>query len=89
MRTEKEILDDIKKVEERLVELCGKPSIFGIPQTKYIDEYDSEGNWIGAHMDPEVEKCYQDLEELYKEYRSCGYEKRNDRGEYSGSSNGW
>ena len=87
MRTEQEILNDITKVRKRLEDVCGYSSL-GLPPTKYINDYDKEGNLIGMHLDPEVEKLYDELKKLDREYVACGYQRNYDRGEYSGSSNG-
>ena len=85
MRTEQEILNDIQAQNEKLKKLCG-PSMFGM-YVKYNNEYDDKGNLVRVVMDPEVAKCYDELEKLHKEYTNCGYG-RNDIGEYGGSSNG-
>lgn len=81
MRTEQEILNDINKVEEELKAKYGA-TIFGF-NFHYIN--DGIGNLI---LDPEEESLLDKLEELEREYRSCGYG-RYDIGEYSGSSNGY
>lgn len=81
MRTEQEILNDINKVEEELKSKYGT-NTFGSYNFNYIN--DENGNVI---LDPEEEALLDRLEELEREYRSCGYG-RNDIGEYSGSSNG-
>ena len=66
IRKEEEILNDIKAQQDKLKELCG-PSVFGI-YVKYIEEYDENGNLVKAILDPEVQKCYEEIRRLEPEY---------------------
>lgn len=81
VRPKEVIENEIKELRSKL-----KFDLLGCPEVDYISDYDEDGNLVGFHIDPEQEQILDKLEKL--EYELLVYYPPEDRGEYSGSSNG-